>query len=202
MPLLGHQEAYKLLVGSVVPRPIAFVSTLSAEGVGNLAPFSFFNVVCANPPTICFSTMRKGPDAVKKDSLANIEATGEFVVNVVDEDFIGPMNTCAAEFEPDESEWDACGLTAVPSEVVAPPRVGESPVQMECRLKQVIEMGDQPGSGTLIIGEVVRMHVRDDLLENGRIVTERWNPIGRMAGATYVRCRDTFELERPKAPVR
>ena len=101
-----------------------------------------------------------------------------------------------------ESEWDACGLTAVPSELVAPPRVGESPVQMECRLKQVIEMGDQPGSGSLIIGEVLRMHVRDDLMENGRIVTERWNPIGRMAGATYVRCRDTFELERPKAPVR
>lgn len=202
MSTLSHQDRYKLLVGSVVPRPIAFVSTTSVDGVNNLAPFSFFNVVCSNPPTVCFSPMRKGPSALKKDSLVNIEATGEFVINVVDESFVGPMNMCSADFEPDESEWVACGLTAVPSEVVAPPRVAESPVQMECKLRQIVEISDQPGGGSLVIGEVVRMHVRDDLYEKGRVVTERWNPIGRMAGATYVRCHDTFELERPTVPAR
>jgi flavin reductase (DIM6/NTAB) family NADH-FMN oxidoreductase RutF len=202
LPGMGHVDVYRLLQGAVLPRPIAFVSTRSADGVNNLAPFSFFNVVCADPPTICFSPMRRGPQALKKDSLVNIETTGEFVVNVVDESFVGPMNQCSADFEPDESEWVACGLTAVASEVVAPPRVGESPIQMECKLRQVVEISDRPGGGSLVIGEVVRMHVRDDLLDNGRILMERWKPIGRAAGATYVRCTDTFDLPRPAVPSR
>lgn len=193
---MDHQAAYKLIIGSVLPRPIAFVASRSAAGVDNLAPFSFFTVVCANPLTIAFSAMRRGPKAEKKDTLANIEATGEFVVNVVDEDFVAAMNQCSADYAPDESEFVASGLTPVPSEVVAPPRVAESPIAMECKLHQVVEVSAGPGGGSLILGTVVRMHVRDDLYENGKILTN-WHPVGRMAGATYVRTRDTFELPRP-----
>ena len=140
--------------------------------------------------------VRRGPQAEKKDTLANIEATGEFVVNVVDEDFVAAMNQCSADYAPDESEFVASGLTPVPSEVVAPPRVAESPIAMECKLHQVVEVSAGPGGGSLVLGTVVRMHVRDDLYENGKILTN-WHPVGRMAGATYVRTRDTFELPRP-----
>lgn len=202
IPSMAHGDAYKLIIGSVLPRPIAFVSSLSPTGVANLAPFSFFTVVASSPLTIAFSPMRRGPEGLKKDTLINIEANREFVVNVVDESFVGPMNACSADFAPDESEFVTCGLTPVPSEVVAPPRVAESPISLECKLNQVVEVGDGPGGGALVIATVVRMHVRDDLYENGRILTERWQPIGRMAGATYVRCGDTFELPRPAAPER
>lgn len=196
---MDHAEAYKLIIGSVLPRPIAFVSTRSAAGVDNLAPFSFFTVVCANPLTICFSPMRRGPGAEKKDTLVNVEQTGEFVVNVVDEAFVAAMNACSADYGPEVSEFAACSLTAAPSEVVAPKRVAESPIAMECKLHQVVEVSDRPGGGSLVIGTVVRMHVRDDLYANGKILTT-WHPIGRMAGATYVRTQDTFELPRPTLP--
>jgi flavin reductase (DIM6/NTAB) family NADH-FMN oxidoreductase RutF len=199
---MPHQDAYKLIIGSVVPRPIAFVSTRSKDGVDNLAPFSFFTVVASNPLTIAFSPMRRGPQALKKDTLANIEETGEFVVNVVDESFVGPMNQCSADFGPEESEFAACALTAAPSELVAAPRVAESPINMECKLHQIVEVGEGPGSGALVIATVVRMHVRDDLYDNGRIRPDGWSPVGRMAGATYVRCHDTFELARPAVPAR
>lgn len=200
IPSMAHGDAYKLIIGSVLPRPIAFVSSTSPTGVNNLAPFSFFTVVAANPLTIAFCPMRRGPEALKKDTLVNIEASGEFVVNVVDESFVGPMNQCSADFAPDESEFDLCGFTTVASELVGPPRVAESPIQLECKLNQIVEVGDGPGGGALVIGTVVRMHVRDDLYQNGRILTERWKPIGRMAGATYVRCGDTFEVPRPAMP--
>lgn len=202
IPSMAHGDAYKLIIGTVLPRPIAFVSTRSADGVDNLAPFSFFTVVASSPLTIAFCPLRRGTAGTKKDSLVNIEATGEFVVNVVDESFVGPMNQCSADFEPDESEWVACGLTQTPSEVVTPARVAESPIQLECKLRQVVEVGDGPGGGAVVLGEVVRMHVRDDLYQNGRILTEKWSPIGRMAGATYVRVHDTFELPRPTLPAK
>jgi flavin reductase (DIM6/NTAB) family NADH-FMN oxidoreductase RutF len=197
---LSPDEAYKLAIGAVVPRAIAFVSTRSKAGVDNLAPFSFFTVVCANPLTICFAPMRRGPQATKKDTLVHIEETGEFVVNVVDESFVEAMNQCSAEYEQNESEFDASGLTRVPSEAVTPFRVGESPVNLECKLRQIVEISDQPMGGSLVIATVVRVHVRDDLYDKGRIDTAKWEPIGRMAGATYVRCKDTFELARPGKP--
>lgn len=194
---IGPDASYKLAIGSVLPRAIAFVSSQSPAGVDNLAPFSFFTIVCANPLTIGFAPMRRGPAATKKDTLVNIEATGEFVVNVVDESFVEAMNLTSAEFEPDESEFDAAGLTRAPSELVKPYRVAESPVAMECKLNQVIHISDAPMGGSLVLGTVVRVHVRDDLYQNGRIDTAGWRPIGRMAGATYVRCQDTFDLPRP-----
>jgi flavin reductase (DIM6/NTAB) family NADH-FMN oxidoreductase RutF len=193
---IPHADAYKLAVGSVLPRPIAFVST-RRDGVDNLAPFSFFTVVCANPLTLCFSTMRKGPHGVKKDTLVNIEATGEFVINVVDEAFVEAMNQTSAEVGPEVSEFELAGLTRAPSEVVAPFRVAESPVSFECKRYQIVEVSDQPGGGSLILGTVVRVHVRDDLYQDGRILLERWKPVARLAGAGYARVTDTFELARP-----
>lgn len=196
---LLHQDAYKLLTGSVLPRPIAFVSTCSADGCDNLAPFSFFMAVCASPLTIAFAPMRR-PDGSKKDTLLNIEETGEFVVHVVDEGYVEQMNHTAANFAPDVSELHAAGFTALPSEVVKPLRIAEAPVALECRLAHKYEAGEGPGGGTILVGTVLRVHVRDALYENGKIVTERWRPLGRLAGPDYVRLTDTFVLERPVLP--
>lgn len=194
---LTHPEAYKLLVGAVVPRPIAFVSSMDATGALNLAPFSFFNVAASDPMAVVFSVMRRGPEAQKKDTLANIEETGEFVVNIVNEALLPRMNLTSADFPRGVSEFAEAGLTPVPSEVVRPPRVLESPVNMECKLIQTVEVGHGPGGGTLIIGQVVRFHVWDELYDQGRIDPSKLAAVGRMAGATYARTTDRFDLARP-----
>ncbi|MDX2085546.1 MAG: flavin reductase family protein [Candidatus Melainabacteria bacterium] len=192
------QDNYKLIIGGIVPRPIAFVSTCSLEGHLNLAPFSFFNGVCSNPPTIMFSTMRRGSDGGKKDTLINIEATGEFVVNVVTEEIVEAMNQTAGEYPPEVSEFELAGFTTQASEVIRPPRVQESPFQMECQLNQIVTIGDgSVGSGHLVIGTVVRFHVREDIYEKGRIITDRLKPVARLAGASYCPVRDIFDLARP-----
>ena len=185
---------YKLLVGAVVPRPIAFVSTISQEGVANLAPFSFFTVASANPPVLCFTASFREP---RKDTLVNIRATKEFVVNIVSEEFAAKMNVTSGEYPYGVDEFAMSGLTAAPSDAVRPPRVKESHVNMECRLLQTIEVSNQPMGGTLILGEVVRFHVDDAMVEEFRIDPERLAAVGRMAGNTYCRTTDRFELIRP-----
>src|SRR5215470_13794638 len=137
----GHdyRDIYKLMVGVIVPRPIAFVSTISADGIRNLAPFSFFTGISANPPVICFSPMIRGSDGARKDTLRNIEVTKEFVVNVVSEGFAEKMNICSAEFPPEVDEFEMSGLTPVPSDLVKPPRVKESCINLECRLVQIVD---------------------------------------------------------------
>jgi flavin reductase (DIM6/NTAB) family NADH-FMN oxidoreductase RutF len=196
------QDIYKLLVGSVVPRPIAFVSSMDADGVRNLAPFSFFTVASANPPVVCFCPMTRGSTnsglEPTKDTLRNIIATREFVVNVVSEEFAAQMNACSAELSPEVDEFLVSGLTPVASEVVRPPRVGEAHVQMECRLRQVIDVSTEPLGGSLVLGEVLRFHVRASLLDHFRIDPDKLQAIGRMAGSTYARTRDRFDMERPK----
>lgn len=195
---LEWKDAYKLLQGSVLPRPIAFVSSQDENGTTNLAPFSFFTVISANPMMVCFSPMRRGTDGAKKDTLNNIEATKQFVINIVSEDFIQQMNDCATEFPSDVDEFEASGLTKTESAVVKPPRVRESRVHLECELDQVLHFGqDEAGAGSLVIGKVVHVHVDDDLYENGRINSEKLNPVGRLAGATYtLPLARTFELQR------
>ena len=200
---LSPQENYKLLAGSVLPRPIAFVSTLDERGGRNLAPFSFCTVASANPPIVVFCPLFRPPNPRSlrstKDTLANISATKEFVLNIVSEDFVGKMNETAAEVGPEVDEWDLSGLTAVPSELVKPPRVGESRVQMECRLVQLVIASDKPLGGAVVLGEVLRFHVAEDVIdEQLRIDPDKLNAVGRMAGAAYIRTRDRFELERPK----
>jgi flavin reductase (DIM6/NTAB) family NADH-FMN oxidoreductase RutF len=190
-------DVYKLMVGAIVPRPIAFVSSLSTEGVRNLAPFSFFTGISANPPVICFSPMVRGSDGQRKDTLNNIRATGEFVVNVVSEDFAGAMNLCSPEYPPEIDEFDISGLTPIPSDIVRPPRVQQSRINMECRLVQIVNISPKPLGGSLVIGEVVRFHIQDELLSNFKIDPDLLRPIGRMGGPTYTRTTDRFDMARP-----
>jgi flavin reductase (DIM6/NTAB) family NADH-FMN oxidoreductase RutF len=187
---------YRLLAGAVVPRPIAFVSSLSASGVRNLAPFSFFNVVSVDPPVLGFSTLLKG-NGTEKDTLSNIEQTREFVVNICSESFVAKMNATSSEVPPDVDEFALSGLTPRPSEMVAPPGVVESHVQLECRLRDVIRFGSRPHAGNLILGDIVLMHIDEAILEGGLIDRSKLGAIGRMAGQTYARTTDCFELTRP-----
>ncbi|WDL98041.1 flavin reductase family protein [Alicyclobacillus sp. ALC3] len=193
-------DNYKLLVGTIVPRPIAFVSTVSAEGVRNLAAFSFFNGVCPKPFIVSFAPMRR-MDGGKKDTVRNIEETGEFVINVVSEEMAKPMNSTSPtpEFDPDVDEWVVSGLTPEPSTLVTPSRVAESPVQMECKLVQVIDFGPaEAGAGSIVLGEVVRMHLREDVYQNGHVDPDLLRPIARMAGNDYARVTDRFQMARSK----
>jgi flavin reductase (DIM6/NTAB) family NADH-FMN oxidoreductase RutF len=193
----SHQEIEKLLVGVILPRPIAFVSTLSVDGVANLAPFSFFTAVCPRPPVICFcNSVRR--DGTKKDTVRNVEATGEFVVNVVSEEIATQMVACSGDYPADVSEFGICGLTPIPSDLVKPPRVKESHVQMECKLLQVITVSNEPGGGSLVMGQVLRFHVDDGVIVNGLVDPDLLRPIGRMGGTQYVRTSDRFSMVRPK----
>ena len=185
---------YRLLTGAVVPRPIAFVSTISTDGVYNLAPFSFFNAACIDPPVVMFCPTFRVPP---KDTLRNVEATKEFVVNIVGEDIAAQMNLCAGEYPAGVDEFQVSGLTPVPSDVVRPPRVLESRINMECKLMQIVEFSRRPLGGAMVIGEVVRFHVDDEVVSNFAIDAEKLRAIGRMGGGAYSRTRDRFELIRP-----
>lgn len=187
---------YRVLTGVVVPRPIAFVSTVSPEGVTNLAPYSFFNAVASNPPTIVFSSSRHTGHK-EKDTLTNVEATGEFVVNVVVDDIAEAMNRTAAEFPATVSEFEVAGLTPAASVKIRPPRVAESPVNMECRLQQVINLGSGEQQHGLVIGEVVLLHIRDELIDGHRINHHLLKPTGRLAGSMYCHTAEVFEMVRP-----
>lgn len=192
------KNIYKLLIGSIVPRPIAFVSTQSPEGALNLAPFSFFNGVSGNPPAVVFAPLVRASDSKTKDTLRNVTATKEFVVNVVTEAIAEKMNLTSAEFPPEVSEFVESGLTPLPSQKVKPPRVKESPINMECKLLQMVPVGTGPLGGTVVIGEVVLFHVADELFDNFRIDLKKLAPIGRLAGSSYCRVTDIFDLVRPK----
>ena len=188
-------SVYKLLIGCVVPRPIAWVSTIGADGIANLAPFSFFAGVCHDPPTVAFSA---GPrEGAKKDTIRNVEHTGDFVVNVVDDAHAESMNLTSGEYSPEVDEFALVGLTPAPSFRVTAPRVAGAPVSMECRVERIIPVGRGPHS--LVLGEIVYFHVRDDLFDapTGRIDVHRLHAVGRLAGNLYARTHDIFEMKRP-----
>lgn len=200
---LQWKDAYKLLIGSVLPRPIAFVSTVDRRGNANLAPFSFFTGICAEPFMVCFAPMNRGTDGKKKDTLRNIEDTKEFVINVVSEEIVEQMNDCAIEFDEEIDEFEEAGLTKIRSNIVKPYRVKESKVQLECVLHDILHFGDKPGAGSLVIGQVVMIHIDDELYKDGKIDTNQLNPVGRLAGSLYTRAiADTFVLERKNLPER
>ncbi len=186
----------RVLTGVIVPRPIAFVSSKSSDGVVNLAPFSFFNAVSSSPPTVVIGISRNA-DWKEKDTLANIEATREFVVNVVVDGIAEAMNRTAAEFPADVDEFEIAGLTRAPSTRVKPPRVAESPVALECRLNQVVQIGSGKSESGLVIGDIILVHVRDDIINGHRIDHHRLQPTGRLAGNMYCHTSDVFELVRP-----
>jgi flavin reductase (DIM6/NTAB) family NADH-FMN oxidoreductase RutF len=194
-----HIDIYKLLIGSIVPRPIALVSTISHDGIPNLAPFSFFTGISSKPALVCFCPGPRPAGGLRKDTLLNITRTREFVVNIVSEEIAEAMNLTAGEYPPEADEFAIARLTPVPSDLVKPPRVAESHVNMECRLYLSIEFSELPGGGNLIIGEVLRFHVDDRVVENFKIDPDKLRAVGRMGGPTgYTRTRDRFDMIRPK----
>ncbi|CAM4033248.1 flavin reductase family protein [Paenibacillus alkaliterrae] len=192
------QDNYKLLIGSIIPRPIAFITTLTGEGVLNAAPFSFFNIVTANPPMIAVSVQRK-QGGVQKDTARNAIESGQFVVHIADESYIEAINATAANLPPEESEVALAGLTSAPSEKVNVPGVTEAKVRMECVLEQALPLGGTVESPAcdLLIGRVVCFHVDESLYENGRIHAEGLKPVGRLAGNDYAKLGEQFTIERP-----
>ena len=184
---LSVREVYQWMIGCIMPRPIAFVSTVSAQGVLNLAPFSYFNGVTSKPPTVCFAPARTR-DGGKKDTLINIEQTGEFVVNTVHEDLLEPMKRTAETFEPEVDEFSVAGLTPAPSQRVKVPRVAEALISMECRLYRIVPIGAaEAGAGFLVIGEVLLIHVADRILSQGQIDPAKLRPVGRLNGKKYTK---------------
>ncbi len=181
----------------VVPKPIAFISTISKEGVPNVAPFSWSTPACHHPPTLCFAALRS-PTAEdgKNDTLRNAEYAGDFVVNVVDEQIAEAMNVAAGEWPKDVDEFAKAGLTTVPSKRVKSPRVGEAPVSIECKLVQTVEVGG--GASTLVLGEAVLTHIRDDLYKDGEIDVRKLKPVGKMEGFMFCRIQDVFEMKPPE----
>lgn len=193
--IAAPQSIYKLLIGCVVPRPIAWVSSLSDDGIPNLAPFSFFMAVCNEPPTLAFSSGRRQGN--KKDTVRNIEHTQDFVVNLVDDALAEQMNLTSGEYAPEVDEFALTGLTAAPSAKVKVPRVAEAPINLECRVVQILPVGHGPHS--LVLGEIVYFHVRDELYnpKTGRIDMYNLRPVGRLAGELYTHVHDIFEMKRP-----
>ncbi|MFC0189664.1 flavin reductase family protein [Fictibacillus aquaticus] len=189
---------YKFLTGSVIPRPIAFVTSETETGVLNAAPFSYFNVITADPPLISISVGRKNGEM--KDTARNIFHKKEFVVHIPDESYIEAVNVTAASLPPDESEVELAGLTTVESTSIHVPGIKEASIRMECVLEQIIPLGgtaDNPAAD-LIIGQVVQYHIKEELYDNGRIDAEALKPVGRLAGNDYVKLGETFAIKRPE----
>lgn len=198
-----HREVYKLLTAAIVPRPIAWVSTVDAAGQPNLAPFSFFNAVCSRPPTILFCTGIRAVDRNPKDTFNNIRATGEFVVNFVTETLAEAMNITAVEAPPQVNEFERAGLTAAPGITVNVPHVAETPIYFECRLREIVTISEEPGGGSIIIGTVTLMHFDETVYREGNYIDfEAYRPVGRMTGAGYVRTADRFDMPRPPGEIK
>lgn len=194
---LTPRDRYRLLISTVLPRPIAWVSTMDRTGNLNLAPFSYFTAVCSNPMTLLFCPSIAARTGNKKDTLLNIEEIPEFVINLVNEDNADAMNQTSALLPRGQSEFEFAGLTLIPSETIRVPRAAESPVSYECKLQRIVTVSDQPGGGAAVFGEVQRIHIRDDLFAGGVVQLEPFKPIGRLGGSDYVRVTDTFTLLRP-----
>ena len=193
------REAYFYLISSITPRPIAWVSSCSNSGHHNVAPFSFFAGVCADPPTLAFSPVNR-PDGSQKDTVVNIRENGQFVVNVVTEDLADQMNVSAAEFDFVENEFEKASIECIDSVNVAPLRVAKSPIHFECRLNQIVDIGSGPLAANLIIGDILLMHIDERVLnEKGRIDPGLVNAIGRLGGIEYCRTTDRFQMKVPAA---
>ena len=197
---ISTQALHGLLLSAVAPRPIALASTINKKGQNNLAPFSFFNVFSANPPIMIFSPARRGTDSTTKHTYENAKEIEEVVINVVNYELVQQMVLTSANFPEDVSEFKKAGFTPIKSSIVKPMRVKESPVQFECKITKIIELGDGPASGNLIFAEVVQIHVNENvLLENGRIDNQKIDLVGRVGGNYYSRANGNslFEITRP-----
>jgi flavin reductase (DIM6/NTAB) family NADH-FMN oxidoreductase RutF len=201
---LPPHEFYRILLSSIAPRPIAWVSTLSKDGTPNIAPFSFFNAICVNPPLLGFCPSIRQPEDRKalgtgvKDTLRNIRETGEFVVNTVTFLLVEAMNLTSGEYEPSVNEFELAKLTIRPSEHVSPPQVAESPISFECRVYQILDFGTESSGGSLVIGEIVSVHLKEEVLREGRLDPQSLDLVARMGGSQYSRTTERFELPRPE----
>lgn len=196
---LSERDNYKFLTGSIIPRPVALVTTLSKEGVVNAAPFSYFNIVSSNPPMISLSIQRK--NGIQKDTARNATETGEFVVHITDEDNVVYANQTAAELPPNESELERTGFTTVLSEKVTVPGLAQAKIRLECKLEKAITLGgtDENPSCDLLIGKVACYHIDQNIYHKGRINPEGLRPVARLAGHNYSKLGEIFAIERPKA---
>lgn len=198
------KDLHQYLLGSIAPRPIAFVSTMDKDGRINLAPFSFFNVFSARPPIVVFSPAYSGKTGASKNTLDNIKETKECVINVVNYAMVKRMNIASSPYPRGVNEFEKAGFTPIPSDIVKPPRVKESPVQMECKVQQIIELGKEGGAGNLIIAEVLIMHINDDVInENKQIDPRKIDLVSRMNANWYCRANGEalFELEKLDADI-
>ena len=180
---LGHEAIYKLMIGSVVPRPIAWLTTISPSGLVNAAPFSAYTMVSTRPAIVIVNCARRS--TVSKDTARNAEATGGFVLNVLSEDLAEIVHKTSAFYPPDVSETDALGIELAPSRCVAPPRIAAAPINLECKLLQILEFGDDRDQN--LVGEVVYFHVRDSIYADGKIDQTKLRPLARLGGPTYAR---------------
>jgi flavin reductase (DIM6/NTAB) family NADH-FMN oxidoreductase RutF len=195
-PANGFQQNYKILIGSILPRPIAVVSTLNLDGSNNLAPFSFFTAVSASPMIIAFCPLIRSSDGKKKDTVMNIEREKEFVINFCPESLCQQVNLASEELPYGQDEFEYSGLTPINSELIKAKRVKESPIHFECKLRDILSYGEDIGSGRLITGEVVKIHIDHAIFSEGRISTKGWSPVGRGAGNDWFKTDHLFELER------
>jgi flavin reductase (DIM6/NTAB) family NADH-FMN oxidoreductase RutF len=196
---VGTGKLHQYLLGAIGPRPIAFASTIDAEGRPNLSPFSFFNVFGANPPTLIFSPARRGRDNTVKHTYNNVKAVDEVVINIVNYSIVQQMSLSSSEYAEGVNEFEKAGFTMLKSDIVKPFRVAESPVQLECKVKQVVETGQKGGAGNLVICEVLKMHIEKDILdENGTIDQHKIDQVARMGGNWYTRAKlGMFEVKKP-----
>lgn len=196
---LATKDLHQYLLGSVAPRPIAFVSTIDLNGRVNLAPFSFFNVFSARPPILVFSPAYSGKTGASKNTLDNVKEHPECVINIVNYTMVQKTNIASSPYPRGVNEFEKAGFTAIPSEIVKPPRVKESPVQMECKVQQIIELGKEGGSGNLVIAEVLLMHIHDDVLNEHKMIDPRKiDLVSRMNGNWYCRANGDALFELPK----
>ncbi len=192
----NSRELYKILIGAILPRPIAWVSSMDPAGNLNLAPFSFFTVASVRPPILCFSPLRRA-DATEKDTLMNVRATREFVINIVSENLAAQMIKTSGSYGSNVDEFDVAQLPQRASRCVKPPGVADSLVNFECALRDIISLGTEPLAGNLVLGEVLSIHVSERVYQDGRIDTAALAPIGRLAGNGYATVKDRFEMVRP-----
>ncbi|WP_338471426.1 flavin reductase family protein [Niallia sp. XMNu-256] len=192
-----ERENYKLLIGSIIPRPIAFVTSVSKDGVLNGAPFSYFNIVSSNPPMVSISIQRSG--GIQKDTARNILETKEFVIHIVDDLNVDPINQTAASLPPNQSEIDLAGLTPVPSSKISVPGIKEAKVRFECQLEHSVVLGGEESPGCdLIIGKIVQFHIDHEIYEEGRIDPVGLGAVSRLAGTNYAKIGEIFSIQRPK----
>lgn len=194
---MAARDAYAWMTNLILPRPIAWVSTIDADGRANLAPFSFFNGVTSSPPTLLFVPVNLR-DGAKKDTVLNLEAVPECVVNIVPQALAEKMNACAARLPHGASEFEAFGIASVASTAVRPPRVAEAPAAFECRVRQIVPVGEGPMAAHVVICDIVRLHVRDEVLDaSGAVDVAKLDAVGRLGGEDYATTRDRFSIVRP-----